>query len=168
MRYEMPPIEQLVYEVDTIYLKNPVIIVDDNNRWIIDASQRPLNDKMIESYLTDSVRYLSVSTYNFYPPYPIGSEKCMKFLKEPPKFCDCRKVLRPEESSKKYEVYDYIDQPKGFALFLVNARYYVNSVPNLDEEVWIDNIVKDYTMSYVPVLMPLGCCDYNREREQEP
>ena len=165
-RYELPPLDQLIYKVDTLHLENPVIVADNYNIWIIDAYKRPLDDKLIESYLTDSVRYIS-PFLNLYPPYPYGSKRFNNQFIEPDGLCDCDIILRPEESSKKYRVFDYANLPEGFALFLVNARYYAERTGGPDTEFRIDHIVNNYTMSYIPILFPLGCCDYHKRKDKE-
>lgn len=66
--HELPPEDQYLFCVDTIYLKNPVLIEENgfmNKSWIIDAKEKTLNDKLIKSYLADSVKYIYPWGYSF-------------------------------------------------------------------------------------------------------
>ena len=153
-KYEMPPIDQLVYKVDTIYIEHPVVIRDKYNLWIINAPVRPLNDKTIRSIMTDSVTYIldnglslfalphKSKKYANFVDYDIGTSFKLKY--------------QATESSSKYKVYDYESKPKYFVLYLFNARYYKSVYSSLDlEPTEINNLVKNYSNTYVTVAFPV-------------
>lgn len=167
--YELPPEDQYLFCVDTIHLKNPVIISETTNRWIIDAPEKPLNDDIIKSSLADSVKYIDPGLFD--PTFFRAKSK--KFIKQQVNFfliwkCDFKKS--PEESSEKYTVFRFIDQPKGFLLALVNACFFAKRTASQDVESRIDHMLKDYTNCYVPVLYPLGPqknSEYTEEQMRE-
>lgn len=153
-KFEIPPVDQLVFKVDTIFIEYPVCIRDKFNTWIVNAPERPLNDKMIKSLLTDSVKYIAdLMLQPFALPYKSNR---YNELFDKNVYSDTSRRYSKEESSSKYEVFDLVgDTPDYYILYLFNARYYCTAYAAMDlPRSEIGNLVRDYSTTYVPVLFP--------------
>lgn len=167
--HELPPADQYLFCVDTIQLKNPVIVSDNYNRWIIDAPERPLNDEIIKSYLADSVKYIYPWGYTFLSSD--YSEDAEEFRRQWKVFSESGDYYTRDHteilSSKKYVVYSFDDSTEGFVLFLINARFYAKLTTAIDVESRIDHMVTDYTNCYVPILRCLKPFDEKKQTQKK-
>lgn len=151
--YAVPPITQVFFQVDTFYLDNPVLISDKYLTWLVDARDSVFNDKLAESYVKDSVRYVWGKNYSFVSPL-VELGKMEKYT------LTCRCSIELEQNGmKKYKVFRFIQHPTSFILCLVNTAYYFDKVQSIDNPITFWSIVKDETTTYLPIAYPLGCCD---------